>query len=81
MNVIKVNVTDEGVVIPKQWLNGVTEVEIRRDNGAIVVIPIGPIGTLDSSDPLLQLGQDPIPADIDSLSDASTNLDHYLYRS
>lgn len=38
---MKVRVTEQGVVIPKQWLEGVDEVEIRQEQNVIVVVPIG----------------------------------------
>lgn len=63
-------VTEQGVVLPKQWFGGATEVEIRREGNQIVVVPCRP------DDPIRQLGRDPISADVD---DASVNHDRYLY--
>ncbi len=64
-------VTDEGVTLPKQWFQGVEEVEIHREKDRVVVVPV----PLD--DPIVQLGKDPIHLDVD---DASTNHDRHLYR-
>lgn len=36
---MKAKVTDQGVVIPKGFLNEVEEVEIRKENGVILVVP------------------------------------------
>jgi len=64
-------VTDQGVLIPKQLLEGIQEVEIRKENNLILVIPLPP------EDPILQLGRQPIT---DEVTDASVNHDRYLYR-
>lgn len=63
-------VTPEGVTIPKQWFEGIDEVEIRREDDRVVVFPVRP------DDPLTQLGKAPISIDVD---DASIRHDHYLY--
>jgi virulence-associated protein VagC len=65
-------VTEQGVVIPREWFAGVEEVEIRRENGRVVVDPI----VSRKDDPIWQLGKNPI--DID-LTDASVNHDRYIY--
>jgi virulence-associated protein VagC len=65
-------VTDQGVLIPKQLLEGVQEVEILSQQGILLVLPIG------QSDPILQLGKEPIT---DSVEDASIHHDRYLYAS
>ncbi|MEN8217811.1 MAG: hypothetical protein ABFS56_15875 [Pseudomonadota bacterium] len=36
---MNLTVTKEGVLIPKQWLKGVNEVEVRRENHLILIIP------------------------------------------
>ncbi|NJO43691.1 MAG: hypothetical protein HC769_34640 [Cyanobacteria bacterium CRU_2_1] len=66
---MKVTVTEQGVLIPKSLLEGIQEVEIRKQNGAIVIVPIV------QEDPIFQLGKDPI---YDSVTDASVNHDLYL---
>lgn len=75
-------VTDQGVVIPKAWLGDAKEVELRAVNGEIVVVPVG-LGRQESAiepwsadDPIWQFGKNPVDIDI---TDASTNLDKYLY--
>lgn len=61
---MKARVTKEGVVIPKALLRGVNDVEIRKENGVIVVTPL-------TRDPILGLGSQPVE---DELTDAS---EHY----
>ncbi len=68
---MRTEVTDEGLVIPKKFLVGVKEVEIRKENNVILIIPIV------SEDPIFQLGRDPITDDI---TDASINHDKYIYK-
>jgi len=63
-------VTEQGVVLPKQWFEGFDEVEIRREKDQIVVVPCRP------DDPITELGTHPIPVEVD---DASVNHDRYLY--
>lgn len=67
--VMKTRVTEQGVTIPKELLTGMTEVEIRREDDRILVVPI-------SDDPILQLGAQPIS---DSVLDASENHDAHIY--
>ncbi|HEX4588921.1 MAG TPA: hypothetical protein VH120_03270 [Gemmataceae bacterium] len=69
---MKTRVTDQGVTIPKDWLPGVEEVEVRRENGAIVLTPVLP------ADPILGLGKHPVAVDV---TDASVNHDRYLAES
>jgi hypothetical protein len=37
---MKVKVTDQGVIVPKEFFQGVEEVEIREANGWIMMIPM-----------------------------------------
>lgn len=69
---MKATVTEQGLLIPKQLLEGIQEVEIRKQNDVIVIVPIA------KADPILQLGLDPI---VDTVNDASVNHDRYLYGS
>lgn len=66
---MKTKVTEQGVIIPKKFLKGVKEVEIRKDNHLILVMPI-------TEDPIFALGSQPIT---DNITDASGNHDLYLY--
>lgn len=68
---MRTEVTEQGLLIPKKLLEGVKEVEIRKENNMILVIPLA------SEDPILQLGQNPLT---DEVTDASVNHDRYLYR-
>lgn len=67
---MKVNVTEQGVFIPKDLLAGIEEVDIRQEENRIVVIPV----LLD--DPIWALGETPVVCDA---PDASENPDKYLY--
>ncbi|MEK6682938.1 MAG: hypothetical protein AABY79_13355 [Nitrospirota bacterium] len=69
---MKAKVTKYGIVIPKDLLEGVNEVEIRKDDNLIVVIPT------TKSDPILELGKHPVACGI---SDASKSHDKYIYGS
>lgn len=104
---MRTKVSENGVLIPKELLIGITEVDIRKQNGVIMVIParrIDPIGEsgeetaanqaqfggargliqisddcdepIRADDPIFNLGRDPVACGI---SDASENLDKYLY--
>jgi len=37
---MRVKVTEHGLVIPKEWLEGIREVEIRQEDDHIVVTPV-----------------------------------------
>ena len=63
-------VTEQGVILPRQWFQGVDEVEIRREDDRVVVLPFR------GDDPITRLGKQPITDDLD---DASVNHDRYLY--
>ena len=67
---MRTKVSERGVLIPKTWLEGIDEVEIRKEQSVIIVMPIIP------DDPLLNLGRHPISLDVE---DASVNHDRYLY--
>ena len=67
---MKVKVTEQGVTIPKQMLEGAQEVDIRQEEGRVVVEPIR------DEDPIFGLGRAPVNCDV---SDASTQHDRYLY--
>ena len=67
---MRTEVTDQGLLVPKHLLEGVKEVEIRKENNVILIIPF------PSQDPILRLGQNPITDDV---TDASVNHDRYIY--
>ena len=67
---MRAKVTEQGVLIPKELLEGVEEVDIKKRNGLIVVLPV------PDSDPINNLGRNPIVVDVD---DASVHHDKYLY--
>ena len=68
---MRTEVTEEGLLIPKKFLEGIKEVEIRKENDLILIIPV------PFEDPIYQLGQNPITDDI---TDASVNHDKYIYK-
>ena len=67
---MRTKVSEQGVVIPKELLEGITEVDIRKQNGMIVVMPVG------KEDPIYDIGKNPVKLGI---PDASENLDKYIY--
>lgn len=71
---MRARVTDQGVLVPKELLEGIDEVDIRLEqHGIVLLIVLRPVG---SRDPLLELGERPVVAGI---QDASVSVDRYLY--
>ncbi len=64
-------VTENGLLAPKDLLLDVDEVEIRKEHDIIIIIPAV------AKDPILELGQHPVAADVD---DASIKHDIYLHQ-
>lgn len=73
---MRLPVTDDGVLVPRRLLPDVDEVEVRSQNGVVMVIPAESGVPVD--DPIRGFGQSPVP---DSITDASENLDRYVYGS
>ncbi len=67
---MRTKVTENGVLIPKMWLEGIDEVDIQQTQNLIIVV------SLQANDPILTLGKQPIRLDVE---DASLNHDQYLY--
>jgi virulence-associated protein VagC len=67
---MKAKVTEQGLLIPKQMLEGVEEVEIRKQQHVLIIVPVS------DEDPIMELGRQPI---LDAVNDASVNHDRYLY--
>jgi hypothetical protein len=67
---MRTKVTENGVLIPKEWLEGMDEVDIQKTQNLIIVVPV------QADDPILGLGKQPIRLDVE---DASLNHDRYLY--
>jgi hypothetical protein len=67
---MRTKVTENGVLIPKVWLEGIDEVEIHKEQNMIIVVPV------QVDDPIFDLGKQPISLDVE---DASLNHDRYLY--
>jgi len=68
--IMKLKVTDKGVTVPKTYLEGIEEVEIKKDNGIILLIPIS------DTDPNQGLGKNPVSCGV---RDASNKHDKYIY--
>ena len=67
---MRAKVTEQGLIIPRNLLEGLDEVEIRKEAYGLIVVPAG------KEDPILQFGRQPIDCDVE---DASVKLDRYLY--
>jgi hypothetical protein len=67
---MRTKVTEDGVLIPKGWLEGIDEVDIQKAQNMIIVVPV------QGGDPILTLGKEPVLLDVE---DASLNHDRYLY--
>lgn len=67
---MRTKVTENGVNIPKAWLVGIEEVEIRKEQNMLIVVPV------QGDDPIRALGTQPI---IFEVEDASLHHDRYLY--
>ena len=71
---MKVKVGEKGVTVPRQMLGDAEEVEIRDENGRIVIEPVRNLEQEDE-DPIVGLGQDPVSC---GAEDASVNHDQHL---
>jgi hypothetical protein len=69
---MRAKVTEQGVTIPRQLLEGAEEVEITEQRGVVTVTPI------HEGDPITRLGRHPVAC---GAPDASENHDPYLYGS
>lgn len=67
---MKAKVTKRGLIIPKEMLVGMGEVEIRRENERIVISPVA------EGDPIRNLGRNPVECGV---PEASEHHDRYIY--
>lgn len=67
---MRATVTEQGITIPRELLEGVKEVDIQKEDNKISVIPIL------SDDPIMLLGKHPVTC---GLTDAAVNHDKYIY--
>ena len=67
---IKAKVTERGLLIPRKLLKGVKEVEIRPQNGLILIVPVR------EKDSIFNIGKNPVKSGI---TDGSINHDKYIY--
>lgn len=63
---MKIKVKSEGLLIPKELLLGVEELEVRKENNTIIIT------TKTQDDPIFGLGANPVNSEV---SDASENHD------
>lgn len=68
---MKARVTVDGLLIPKQLLDGMQEVEILKGQNIIFIVP------RTFPDPILQLGRSPIKGEV---TDAAEHHDRYIYQ-
>ena len=68
--VLKAKVTEQGVVIPKGFLEKVENVEIRKEEDLILIVPI------TRHDPILDLGKRPVAC---GAQNASVHHDKYVF--
>ena len=67
---MKVAVTEQGFVIPKTMLEDVAEVDIRKEHGRVVLVPV------PKDDPIFRIGKNPVTR---GLTDAFVDHDKYIY--
>jgi hypothetical protein len=80
---MRLPVTENGITLPREWFGNATEVEVRQENGHVRIEPVTPAAAVhsqvqpyDQDDPIWQLGKKTSDLEI---TDASVNLDKYLY--
>ena len=64
-----IKVTADGLTIPGEFLEGIDEFEIRKEDGLIVLMPT------NDPDPILEFGKHPV---ISGAPDGSVNHDKYI---
>lgn len=70
---MKLKVTADGVTIPREMLPDVEEMEVREEDGILLLLPLS-----DEHDPIWDMGTDPVDL---GLTDAAEQHDRYIYRS
>jgi hypothetical protein len=68
---MRAKVTESGLLVPRDMLQGISEVDIRRENDIIILTPVG------DEDPLQRIGRNPVD---DTIMDGAENHDRYLYK-
>lgn len=69
---MKVHVPKDGLLIPNELLEGADEVEISKEPGRIIILPIPA-----QNDPIFNLGKNPVKC---HTPDGAEKHDEYLYR-
>ncbi len=67
---VKSDVSEQGLLIPKDWLIGIEQVEISKKNNVITIVPA------EKDDPISELGKKPVSC---GATDASQRHDKYMY--
>jgi hypothetical protein len=67
---MKAKVGEQGLLLPKDLFGSIDEVEIRKDNDVITIVPVS------GDDPIFGLGKNPVPCGV---PDGSECHDRYLY--
>jgi len=70
-NLMRIAVTEQGVVIPRDWFPDIQEVDVEKTRDAIIV------RSNLARDPILDMGKNPVDCEI---ADGSEQHDRYLYR-
>jgi len=68
---MKATVSKEGVLVPKEMLEGAKEVDIRKEQDRIVLIPLK-----QRIDPIFKLGKNPVDTGINN---GAVQHDKHLY--
>ncbi|NEO26361.1 MAG: hypothetical protein F6K03_05540 [Kamptonema sp. SIO4C4] len=71
---MKVKVTEQGALIPKELLGDSQEVEIKQEAGKIIIIPKSEQQKAQNS--IWELGKKPVDCDV---TDGAIQHDFYLY--
>jgi hypothetical protein len=80
---MRLPVTENGITLPREWFGNATEVEVRQENGHVSIEPVETVcepkqtsRPVPGDDPLWKLFEK--ASDL-PITDASVNLDKYLY--
>ena len=63
------DVTEQGLLIPREWLIGIEKVELFKKNNIITITPV------EKDDPIFQLGTKPVSCGV---TDGSEKHDNYI---
>lgn len=69
---MKLKVTGAGVLVPREMLPEVDEVDVRREGSCLILVPL-----CDPDDPIWEMGSDPVSCELPA---ASEHHDLHLYQ-